>query len=196
MRPLTLFLFTVGLYAQPYSSRVQLVTDVQGEPSVTRSPDAPTAGEAQWQIHFVGVPSGDHVRILRTYGDFVVWPNGVAPAGTISGTFFMLNTSAQGPVITLSASTCDTCLLHIQQPTGGKPERAAFDVDVKQSGLLEDDNILYAKTAVWLNNMGLAIHMEATWVAVYQIEDANGSVLPVRPTAIKIELIPHRPPVH
>ena len=71
----------------------------------------------------------------------------------------------------------DNCFLYVQQATGGKPERAAFDNDVRAGGLLSNENTLYVKTAVWLNDTGLAIHMEPTWVTVFQVEDAAGNAV-------------------
>lgn len=69
----------------------------------------------------------------------------------------------------------DNCFLYVQVATGGKPERASFDNAVSAGGLLASDNTLYVKVAVWLNDTGLAIHMEPTWVTVLQVEDASGT---------------------
>jgi len=47
--------------------------------------------------------------------------------------------------------------------------------------LLAADNILYVKVAVWLNDTGLPIHIEPTWVSVFQVEDGSGRPIALTP---------------
>ena len=71
---------------------------------------------------------------------------------------------------TVSPYFVDNCFLYLQIATGGLPVRAPFDDDVSAGGLL-DDNTLYVKVAVWLNDTGLPVHMEPTMVIVYRLEE-------------------------
>lgn len=158
-----------------YSVSANFSIDLQGDPD-TRPQTWGTAGDVVWTIQFL-VPSGYHVRLLRVYGDFIIWPRGRVPEGTYAGTLLGLQTIVPDIPSTskLANNVADGCFLYVQLATGGKPERAAFDDAVAAGGLLGDDNFLYVKVAVWLNDTGLAIHMEPTWITVLQVEDANGS---------------------
>ncbi len=64
-------------------------------------------------------------------------------------------------------------MLYVQSGTGGKPERAPIDFDVSAGGLLSEDNVLESKLAVFLNDTGLPIHMEATFTLVYRFESTG-----------------------
>lgn len=166
-----------------YSASANFSADMSGTPD-TRANTWGTAGATTWQIHFF-VPEGDRVRIMRVYGDFLIWPKGKVPDGTYAGALFSLHTSSPDtPVSTLAPLMVDNCFLYLQLATGGHPERAAFDTKVSAGGLLESDNTLFVKVAVWLNDTGLPIHMEPTFVAVFQVQDASGSPVNVPTTAI------------
>jgi len=155
-----------------YSAATNVVVDLKGDPDA-RPGTWGTAGSVVWTIRFL-VPAGYRVRILRAYGDFLIWPRGKVPEGAYAGALFGLQTS-EPEGSRLADLMADNCFLYLQVATGGKPERAAFDHSVAAGGLLAKDNTLYAKVAVWLNDTGLAIHMEPTWVTVFQIEDVTGA---------------------
>lgn len=172
----------------PYSSAINLSTDLAGDPD-TRPGTWGTQGEVVWQIHF-SVPAGDRVRMLRTYGDFLIWPKGIVSPGTFSGTLFSLHTSSPDvPVNTVSPYMADNCFLYVQQATNGGPRRVPIDFNVTYGGLLESDNTLYAKMAVWLNNTGLPMHMEASWVSVFEVADGTGIPLGFRIPGVRIDHI-------
>ncbi|MGI8744948.1 MAG: hypothetical protein ACR2NN_20715 [Bryobacteraceae bacterium] len=77
------------------------------------------------------------MRILRVYGDFLIWARGHVPDGTYAGARLSIHTSAPAvPVFTPSDLAVDNCFLYIQLATGGKPERAGFDNAVSTGGLL------------------------------------------------------------
>jgi hypothetical protein len=56
--------------------------------------------------------------------------------------------------------------------------RIPFDVDTSVGGLLGSDNILLIQSFVALNATGLTIHMEPTFVVVYQFEPEQTSAEP------------------
>lgn len=60
-------------------------------------------------------------------------------------------------------------MVYLQQGLSKDAVRAPFDFKIV-NGLLESDNTLYNKEAVFLNTTGLSIHSEATYVIVYQFE--------------------------
>jgi hypothetical protein len=183
-----LILIPCFLSAETYSSAINLTVDMAGEPD-TRPQTWGTQGYVVWQIHF-SVPPGQRVRILRTYGDFLVWPKGVVPPGTFSGTLLSLHTSSPDALVnTVSTYMADNCFLYIQQATEGTPKRAPFDYTVTYGGLLDESNTLYAKMAVWLNDTGLPIHMEGSWVSVFQVEDGTGILFPFRSPTVRIDRI-------
>ena len=162
------------LAASPrYSSAANFSADLLGEPD-TRPNTWGTAGYVVWKIHF-NAPPAARVRILRVYGDFVIWPKGKTPEGTTAGALFSLHTSApESPISKVSELLVDNCFLYVQLATSGKAERAAFDNSVADGGLLGNDSTLYVKVAVWLNDTGVPIHMEPTWITVFRVEDAFG----------------------
>jgi hypothetical protein len=169
-------LSAVALAGGPkYSTSVNLAVDLQGAPD-TRPGTWGDAGVATWSIHFLA-PAGSRVRILRVYGDFIIWPRGRVREGTFAGTLFGLQTSGPDGSV-LADIAADNCFLYLQMATNGKPERAPFDSDVSVGGLLGADNTLKVRAAVWLNDTGLLIHMEPSWVMTFQIEDSQGRVLP------------------
>lgn len=151
----------------PYSAATNFSADILGDDD--HRPDTwGKAGAHVWRIVFKP-PAGYRVRVLRVYGDFLAWPKGKVPEGTYAGVLFGLQTTApEGSVRADWAA--DNCFLYVQTATGGQPARAAFDYDVSVGGLLQDDHVLIVKVAVWLNDTGLAIHMEPTLSIIYRFE--------------------------
>ena len=47
------------------------------------------------------------------------------------------------------------------------------------------DNTLFVKVAVWLNDTGQPIHMEPTWITVFQVEDASGNPIELDPRTMR-----------
>jgi hypothetical protein len=130
-----------------------------------------TCAEDDGQLVFQNVPEGQRVRITRVYGNMTAWVRGDAPAGTKSGALLALQTTGAtgNPHVTLSAMGC---MLYIQLATGQNEAAVQFDVDVTNSGLLDDDNTLVVKRAIYLNDTGLPIHMEATLIGEFVYEPA------------------------
>jgi hypothetical protein len=120
-------------------------------------------------------PAGYRVRILALRGDVVGWvkslpgdpPTPVESSAGILGGF--QTTSASG------SAHCDYCAdgtpLYVQDAvTDKQPKtRAPFNYnDVGQ--LLDDDNILTAKIASWLNTTGKPIHIEISYTIQFRYE--------------------------
>ena len=141
--------------------------DIKGDPDTRQD----TWGDAGYTVKAITFrpPPGYRVRILRVYGDFVVWPLGRVGPGRFAGVLLGLQTS--GPEGSVRADWAgDNTMLYIQDATGGEARRAGFDFDTKAGGLLEADHKLLVKMAVWLNDTGLPIHMEPSMVVVYRYE--------------------------
>jgi hypothetical protein len=174
MQAVLLALISLSLLAQQsHSTSANFSVDLKGDPD-TRPNTWGTTGYVVWKVPF-SVPAGMKVRILRAYGDFLIWPKGKPPDGTYAGALLSLHTSSPDePVTTISPLTVDNCFLYLQTATSGLPARAPFNDEVSAGGLL-DDNTLYVKVAVWLNDTGLAIHMEPTMVIVYRLEQPTAS---------------------
>jgi len=168
MTKLILVLFTaLSSVAQTYSAATNLSVDIKGEPDF-RQDTWGTAGYAVKAITF-NPPPGYRVRILRVYGDFLAWPIGKVEPGKFAGVLLGLQTTAPDGSTKMDWGA-DNTMLYIQDATGGGPRRAGFDYDVSDGGLLQPDNKLLVKMAVWLNDTGLTIHMEPSFVMVYRYE--------------------------
>lgn len=169
----TLYFLPCDAAALKYSASANFSVDLLGEPD-TRLNTWGTAGQSVWPVHF-DIPQMYRVRILRVYGDFLIWPRGEVPIGKYAGALFSLHTSTpEKPISEFTDLMVKNCFLYLQLATSGQPQRAPFDHRVSSGGLLDKDNTLYVKVAVWLNDTGLELHMEPTWVTVFQIEDASG----------------------
>lgn len=163
----TEMLLGLALVLGPYSAATNHATDLEGDPD-SREGTWGTAGAVSHRIVFKP-PVGYRVRVLRVYGDFLTWPIGKVESGKFAGTLWGLQTT--GPDGSARADPiADNCFLYIQLATGGEPARASVNYDVREGGLLGPDHILVSKHAVWLNDTGLKIHMESSFVLVYQFE--------------------------
>ena len=156
------------LAASIFSAAANFSADILGTPD-SRPNTWGRAGVAEWKMRF-DPPAGYRVRILRVYGDFLVWPKGKVEDGKFAGALFGLMTTArEGSSRVWPAA--DNTMLYVQVATGGQPARAAFDHDVSSGGLLELDNVLVVRVAVWLNDTEREIHCEPTFVVVYKFEE-------------------------
>lgn len=149
------------------TSAANFADDILGEKD-TRPGTWGTAGYALHRITF-RPPAGYRVRINRVYGDFLIWPRGKVEDGRFAGALFGLQTTAPDGSARADLAADNTCL-YIQTATGGQASRVGFDHDVSAACLLEPDNVLVVKVAVWLNDTGREIHMEPTFTMVYSYE--------------------------
>lgn len=116
-------------------------------------------------------PDGFRVRILRVYGDFLAWANGTVAPGKYAGVLFGLQTTAPEGSKRVSPAADNTLLyLQIAISNGLPVARATFNHNVSPNGLLEEDGIMIVKLASWLNDTGLQIHIEPSFVIVYKYE--------------------------
>ena len=166
-RLLLIILTAICAVAQTYSAATNLSVDLKGTPDLRQD----TWGTADYSIKTItfNPPPGHRVRILRVYGDFVSWPIGKVEPGKFAGVLLGLQTTAPEGSTRMDWGA-DNTMLYIQDATGGGPRRAAFDFDVSDAGLLQPDNKLLVKMAVWLNDTDLIIHMEPSFVMVYRYE--------------------------
>lgn len=169
---LTIMLLATASYAAdciktPCSLSSNFSADIKGEPD-TR-PD--TWGTAGYTIHKITFrpPAGYRVRILRVYGDFLVWPIGLVEKGKFAGALWGLTTTAPDGSVHADWAA-DNTMLYVQVATGGEPARAPINFKTKAGGLLGRDNVLVSKMAVWLNDTGLPIHMEPSFTVVFKYE--------------------------
>lgn len=164
-----------GLWAQapvlgPYSAATNLTFDSAGKPD-TRAGTWGSADYVDFPIKF-HPPDGYRVRVLRAYGDFIAFPKqGVVPQGTYSEASWGLMTTAPGGSSRVDASADDCFLWRQTLVTSGVPfGHESFNDDVHVGGLLEPDNLMIWRLAVSINTTGLVIHLEPTFVFVYQFE--------------------------
>lgn len=167
---------TVG----PFSASTNFAADLMGQPDTRPGTWGLTESVVQ-TVQFVPTKSGWRTRILKVYGDFIAWPKGFIPTiypndlqdpsvGYYAGVLWSLQTSA-APGSNRVQPGADNCMLYLQNSVRVDTVRAAFSEDVKYGGLLQPDNQLHSVLAVWLNTLGIPVHMEATWVTVYQFEE-------------------------
>lgn len=147
------------------SSSVNFTADLAGKPD-SRPGETGASGETFVPLVFKAPPPGYRVRVLRVYGDFLIWIKGGVTNAT-AGALFSLAKSGSGDTSHLNIGD-DDVFLYLQLATRGEPERAAYDHVVEDGGWLGEDNTLVAKVAVFLNETGQPVHMEPTFVMVYQ----------------------------
>ena len=144
--------------------------DLQG-PVDTRPSTWGTASAALKPLKFK-VPAGCSVEVTKMIGDFVAWPLGEVPNGTQAGVLISVERTNVPDAWTddpskLADFACPGVFLYMQAGTNGAPARMAFNVDVVD-GMLRDDNVLEFKMAEWLNNTGRKIHMEVSFVVHFR----------------------------
>jgi hypothetical protein len=179
MKPLGFFLFASSLLAQtctvtaPCSFSTNVPYDNAGTPD-TRPGTWGNAAAQLTGIPFQNVPAGYLVRITRVYGDVVAWPHGQINPGTFSGILSGLTntTPIQSPFVPAPLGNSG-CFLYVQDRAGANGTRIPLEVSAIKNGLLNADNILILKQAVFLNETGASIHMETTLVIEFVYEVAR-----------------------
>lgn len=153
----------------PYSVATNHSDDLRGTPDY-RQDTWGTAEAAVKRIEF-HPPAGYRTRILRVYGDFQGWVRH-NPSGNCLGVLWGLTTTAKDGSERVTPAA-DNTFLYVQDSVCGTDKRnfrAPVDYDTQAGGLLEQDNVLVSKVAVWLNETGEPVHMEPSFVLVYQFE--------------------------
>lgn len=151
----------------PCSVSSNFSADILGDPD-TRADTWGRAGATAHRVTF-RPPAGYRVRVLRVYGDFLIWPMGKVEPGRFAGALWGLTTT--GPDGSIHADwAADNTMIYVQVATGGQPARAPVNFKTEDGGLLGPDHVLVSKMAVWLNDTGLKIHMEPSFTVVFRYE--------------------------
>jgi hypothetical protein len=134
-------------------------------------------------------PAGYKVRILSLRGDVVAWIKSLpgdppTPAESAAGVLGGFQTTSS--LASSGSVYCDFCSdgapLYIQDSVTEKQPKTRAPFNYTDVGmLLDDDNVLVAKIASWLNTTGKPIHIELTYTIQFQYEkDAQPSTGSVR----------------
>jgi hypothetical protein len=155
----------------PYSTAVNFSIDLAGVPD-TRPGTWGNAASAQNLMQFTP-PAGHRVRVMKVYGDFIAFPKSGTPrAGTSCEVGWGLKTTAADGSSRISTGY-DNSFVWLQDAVlpAQLKSRSGFSFEVATGGLLEPDHKLISQAFVALNTTGLTIHMEPTFVMVYQFEN-------------------------
>lgn len=130
---------------------------------------APMSGDGIWgngasredRIPFVDVPAGYRVQIVHVSGDEIAAPF-TSPRGLAYALVGLTNSSPfESPYIAAGLGS-KGCFLYKQAPIPAWGARIA--INEHTLGVLNPDNVLIVKQALFLSNAGVIIHMEATLV--------------------------------
>ena len=122
------------------------------------------------KIEFNHVPRGYRVRIERVYGNVTARVVGKAPEHTYAGILFgLINSHTDAsPYATMSSSGC---MLYVQADVGpNQPRIVNFDTNTHSEGLLEPDNVLLVRRAVYLKETEAMQHIEPSFVVEFHYE--------------------------
>jgi hypothetical protein len=156
----------------PYSAAVNIAEDL-GETSPSKLSSFAS------KVLF-NAPAGYGTRILRVYGDFIAFPTqpGIIPSGKSVEIGWGLKTTAPDGSTRVTypgfpnVSAFDNSFVWLQGSLSDLENRARlpFDLDVSVGGKLGSDNIMLSQAFVAMNTTGIDIHLEPTFVVVYQFE--------------------------
>jgi len=147
-------------------------TDLMGVPD--GRPDTwGSAGEYTHVVQILHVPHRMRVRVERIVGDFVMWPTmkgsfpAVVPPGQYIGGLAAIHRfprDEDGSQRMSDGKGWFDHFVYVQTGTDGPVARAPFDIDLSgvANNLLGETHEIAFKQAVWLNDTGLAAHMELT----------------------------------
>jgi hypothetical protein len=117
------------------------------------------------------------VVITHLMGDFIAWPLGDVVKGNQAGVLVSVErTNAPDAWADNPSKLVDFAapgyFLYVQAGTDGSPARMAFDTNVIE-GTLAQDNVLEFKMAEYLNNTDRKVHMEVSFnVTFHFVEPA------------------------
>lgn len=159
--------------SKPCSAAFNFAYDLVGTPD-SRLGTWGLAGAQTSQVKFKA-PIGYRVRVLRVYGDLTWWPRGTPEEdgsdkviGKAAGVLLGLsNTAPDGSELVEGGGASDNCFLYIQDASKGEAKRTPFDYDTRVGGLLEEDNTMNVKFAVWLNTLDRCVHAEPSITVVF-----------------------------
>ena len=121
----------------------------------------------QSQIPFINVPKGYQVQITNVSGDQIAAPYGTMLPNSMAYILVGLTdtTPNQSPYVGPGLGSMG-CFLYKQ--TAVPPEGARIPICEAVVGLLNADNILIVKQALFLSTAGVPIHMETTLVIQFE----------------------------
>ena len=126
-----------------------------------------TWGKAAAEIKvltFDKVPAGCRVELVKMTGDFIGYALGAVPAGTQAGVLIGVSRSGAGLAGSHFADfAADGVYVYRQATVDSQSARLAIN-DTFVDSVLNEDNVVWFKIASWLNNTGLTIHMEVSFV--------------------------------
>jgi hypothetical protein len=158
---------------ETYTASMNFAADLDGEAD-TRERTWGKHDAAEWTVEF-SPPSGQRVQIMSVTGDLVSWFTlmGKRPAvpepGRYAGVLFSLGrTEIWGAQCPLSLCNTDT-FVYIQDALSAPRPASRAPVDTGAIDfVLGDDHTLHIKVASWLNDTGLPVHLEPTFVVRYR----------------------------
>jgi hypothetical protein len=126
-----------------------------------------TTDVIETQIPFVNVPKGCAVEITHVSGDEIAAPHGLMTPGTMAYVLVGLtNTTPNQSSFVGPGLGSMGCWLYKQTPVGEEGARIPINEDV--AGMLNPDNIMIIKQALFLSTAGVLIHTEATLVVQFK----------------------------
>ena len=151
----------------PFSAATNHADDILG----TLDDRHATWGATGYNVHKIEFhpPAGYRTRILRVYGDFQGWLR-KNPSGNCVGVLWGLQTTAPEGSKRVTPAADNTLIYRQQAICERAPFYLDFDADVSVAGLLEKDNVLYSKSAVFMNETGEPVHSEPSFIIVFQFE--------------------------
>lgn len=167
----------------PFSAAFNISADLTPVPD-TRPGTWGSAAFADNNLQF-NPPAGYRVRILKAYGNWFAMPKVVDPGagpypadhGYCGVLWGLLRTGVTGSTRLVPAS--DEAFAFYQGAIDGPPQTFPFDFTLEAvaplsetMGLLDPDNIMVNRLAIFLDTLGdtVPIHMESQMVVVYQFE--------------------------
>jgi hypothetical protein len=118
---------------------------------------------------FANVPYTYRVQILRVYGDNIAWIQGLDKGDTNAHAGVLFSMSATGGgTNSMSPGNANCFLYHEGAISGQTTLNMSFDNETKDGGLLNTDNVLQVKMALFLNDSGAAVFQDTTFVVVYR----------------------------
>ena len=126
------------------------------------------AGYSDTAIQFAP-PPGYQVHIISAVGTVSSFAHGTVPTGTTAGLSWGLISNAV--TATPNAAVNPACMAYVKQSITSRHDADTTPFSftrIADNGILGPDNILVSRTAVYLNETGLSIHIEQALVLTYE----------------------------
>jgi len=144
------------------------------------------AGYSDTVIQFYP-PAGQRVHIISAVGTVSSYARGVVPSGTSAGiSWGLLSNSGSSPT---DAAVNNLCMAYVKQSITARvdSETTPFSfTGIGRNGVLAADNALVSRTAVYLNETGLTMHIEQALVLTYEFIDPASVAQVAQPARMEI----------